>query len=64
MNRELRRRVEVLHLRRLDATPPPPTPVLFLGDGETGAQAKERAGVPANEFCVLVRTVDASVPRV
>ncbi len=64
MNLELRRRVEVLRLRRMNATPPLPTPVLFLRDGESGAQAKARAGLPADAFCVLVRTVDASVPRV
>ena len=63
MSRELRRRVEVLHLLRLNATPLPPIPVIIAGEGERPDQARQRAGVALGAFCVIVETTDASTPR-
>lgn len=59
----LRKRVEALQQRALDATPPVPVPVVLCGEGESTEDARLRAGVAPGAFCVLVQTVDFSVPR-
>lgn len=64
MSRELRRRVEVLHLRRANATPPPPIPVVFAKEGETPPEARQRAGLSPTALCIVMKVTDASVPRV
>ena len=59
----LRRRVEVLRQRHLDAIPPQPVPVLICAEGESTAEARERAGVDPGTFAVIVQQQDMSVPR-
>lgn len=75
MNRDLRRRVEVLHLRRLDAAPMPPAHIVFrplpgascgpndLLPDETDDEGRTRLGIPANALLIAIKVVDASVAR-
>ncbi len=58
-----RKRLEVLRQRAVDARPIAPTPVLFAAEGESTADARQRAGVPPGAFCVVITTVDMSTPR-
>lgn len=59
----LRRRVEVLRQRHLDAIPPAPTPVVICGEGESTAEARARAGVDPGAFAVVVHVEDMGIPR-
>jgi len=59
----LRRRVEALQQRRLDAIPPAPVPVVVAQAGESPADARKRLGIAPDAFTVIVETTDMSVPR-
>lgn len=59
----LRRRLDVIQQRHLDAQPIPPVPVILAEDGESSEDTRTRCGVDPGAFCVIVHTVDFSVPR-
>jgi len=61
----LRRRIEVLHQRHLDAQPMRPNAVCFAEGDETAEQAIERLGINREDFgtLVIVTRADMSVPR-
>ena len=75
----LKRRVEALKQKRIDAQPPPPALIVMrslpgsarteggripeLLDGETAEQARVRLGYPEGTFVITIEEVDASTPR-
>jgi hypothetical protein len=75
MKTDLRRRVELLHLHRLDAAPMPPAHVVWrplpgescgpkdLLPGETNDEGRARLGIPADALLIVINVIDASVPR-
>jgi len=75
MKTDLRRRVELLRLHRLDTAPMPPAHVVWrplpgelcgpkdLLPDESDNEGRARLGIPADALLIVVNVVDASVPR-